>query len=176
MELNEAVRRTCAKTNGPAPRNPKLRKRVVTLYFRGLGTRVIADRLGINSGTVYRIVEKSGILRSREDAYRLRDKRAQPPLRKWLTKNSKVSRGGLKKRLTASGLLKNECAICGLVPVWNGKVLVLVLDHENGIRTDNRIRNLRLICPNCDSQTETFKGRNKCSHREKMGLSPGLPR
>jgi len=67
---------------------------------------------------------------------------------------------GRKKRLVSEGLLKDGCAICGLPPVWNEKPLVLRLDHINGIRDDNRLTNLRLICPNCDSQTDTFCGRN----------------
>lgn len=65
-----------------------------------------------------------------------------------------------KKRLVSEGLLKDCCAICGLSPLWNGKPLVLRLDHINGVRDDNRLTNLRFICPNCDSQTDTFCGRN----------------
>lgn len=45
-------------------------------------------------------------------------------------------------------------------PEWQGKELVLVLDHINGIHSDNRLNNLRLLCPNCNSQTSTFAGRN----------------
>lgn len=67
----------------------------------------------------------------------------------------------LKKRLVDEGLLKNECAMCGCEAVWNGKPLSLQLDHINGNHTDNRLENLRLLCPNCHSQTETFTGKNK---------------
>lgn len=65
-----------------------------------------------------------------------------------------------KRRLIADGLLKNECYVCGLPPVWKGIPLALELDHKNGIHADNRIANLRLLCPNCHSQTETYCGRN----------------
>ena len=58
------------------------------------------------------------------------------------------------------------CGICGLGPEWNGMVLVLQIDHINGDSTDSRLENLRFLCPNCHSQTETFAGRN-C--RPKMG-------
>ena len=44
---------------------------------------------------------------------------------------------------------------------WNGLPLVLVLDHVNGDPEDNRRENLRLVCPNCDSQLPTYKARNK---------------
>ncbi len=62
----------------------------------------------------------------------------------------------LKNRIIKSGLLKYECAICGNQGIWNGEKLSLQLDHINGVHTDNRIENLRLLCPNCHSQTETF--------------------
>lgn len=79
-----------------------------------------------------------------------------------LVKNSPHKAGtSLKQRLIAGGLLENRCALCGLLPEWQGKRLVLRLDHINGIRNDHRLINLRLLCPNCDSQTPTFAGRNK---------------
>lgn len=53
-----------------------------------------------------------------------------------------------------------KCSICGLEPFWNGKELVLTLDHINGIHSDSRLENLRWVCPNCDRQLDTFSGRN----------------
>lgn len=67
----------------------------------------------------------------------------------------------LKHRLLALGRLANHCVLCGAQPQWNGLPLVLVLDHINGDNRDNRITNLRLLCPNCNSQQPTFAGRNK---------------
>ena len=66
----------------------------------------------------------------------------------------------LKHRLWKEELLKNECYECGIKD-WNGKTISLQLDHINGVRTDNRLENLRILCPNCHSQTETFAGKNK---------------
>jgi hypothetical protein len=54
-----------------------------------------------------------------------------------------------------------RCALCCLPPVWNGLPLMLVMDHIDGDASNNRRDNLRLICPNCDSQLPTFKMRNK---------------
>ena len=66
-----------------------------------------------------------------------------------------------KKRLIESQLIPYKCAICGLENQWNGKELILQLDHINGKHNDNRKENLRFLCPNCHSQTETFSGKNK---------------
>ena len=56
--------------------------------------------------------------------------------------------------------LGNHCQICG-VSSWIGKELVLVLDHVDGNSNNNHRNNLRLVCPNCDSQLPTFKSKNK---------------
>jgi hypothetical protein len=67
----------------------------------------------------------------------------------------------LKRRLIRENLLRNRCYECGCEPLWQGKPLVLVLDHINGEYADYRIENLRLLCPNCNSQQPTFAGKNK---------------
>lgn len=83
------------------------------------------------------------------------------PLEKILIVNSTYNCGkNIKKRLFAVGLLKNQCYECGQLPVWNNKPLVLQLDHLNGDHYDNRIENLRILCPHCHTQTRTFGGRN----------------
>ena len=58
----------------------------------------------------------------------------------------------------------NKCSICGLEE-WMGKSIVMITDHINGNPEDNSLKNLRLICPNCDSQTDTYKGKNKGNGR-----------
>ena len=52
------------------------------------------------------------------------------------------------------------CSICGMEPIWQGKPLVLILDHINGCNTDDRLENLRWVCPNCNMQLPTTNGRN----------------
>jgi hypothetical protein len=67
----------------------------------------------------------------------------------------------LKRRLIKEGFLENKCYACGAPPEWRGRPLVHRLDHVNGDRTDNRLENLRLLCPNRDSQMPSFAGPTK---------------
>jgi hypothetical protein len=64
----------------------------------------------------------------------------------------------LRRRLIREGLLEERCVMCGLGPVWNDEPLTLQMDHVNGCPTDNRLLNLRILCPNCHSQTKNFAG------------------
>ena len=75
--------------------------------------------------------------------------------------NSKASATYVKSLIIKKQLLPYYCAICNMQPVWNGKVLKLQMDHINGTRNDHRLQNLRIVCPNCHSQTDTFGSKNK---------------
>lgn len=77
-----------------------------------------------------------------------------------LTKGGYTNRTRLKQRLIAAGMLDNVCALCGMGPEWHGQPLVLVLDYIYGVADDYAAENLRLLCPNCNSQQPTFAGRN----------------
>lgn len=70
------------------------------------------------------------------------------------------SRERLKKRILKAGLIEYKCEKCGNNGIWNGKKLVLQLEHKNGKHNDNRISNLCFLCPNCHSQTDTYAGKN----------------
>jgi hypothetical protein len=85
--------------------------------------------------------------------------KAAPPLEELLVIGSSVRTGILKRRLIAAGLLGELCDTCKRTE-WNGWPIPLELDHINGRREDNRLENLRLLCPNCHAQTPTYRGRN----------------
>jgi Zn ribbon nucleic-acid-binding protein len=85
---------------------------------------------------------------------------------KYLKEENKVCGTVLKKKLFESGLLEEECIKCGIGPNWNGEKLTLQLDHINGINTDNRLLNLRILCPNCHTQTITYSGKNKITNKK----------
>lgn len=78
-----------------------------------------------------------------------------------LKENSTYNRTNLKKRLVENNMLEYKCSFCGIKDVWNNKPLSLQLDHINGINNDNRLENLRFLCPNCHSQTDTYCGKHK---------------
>jgi len=78
----------------------------------------------------------------------------------YLIENSNCSRTNLKKRLLDECILVNKCCLCGQTENWNGLKISLILDHINGINNDNRLENLRIVCPNCNAGLETFAGKN----------------
>ncbi len=83
------------------------------------------------------------------------------PLEAILVRDSPVLHTAtIKRRLYRAGLKEPRCEICGITD-WRGMPLSFHLDHINGIRTDNRLENLRILCPNCHSQTDTWCARNR---------------
>lgn len=119
-------------------------------YDAGHSVAECASHYGFNPASWFRAAERGDVFA--EDR--------KIPLSDLLTENSPHQRGHVKRRLVTAGLLKHECAECGQGDEWKGKKLVMVLDHKNGVNNDHRIENLRMLCPNCNSQTDTFSGKN----------------
>ena len=70
-----------------------------------------------------------------------------------------INRYNLKARLIRAGILENRCEQCG-INEWRDAPLSCHLDHINGVKNDHRLENLRMLCPNCHSQTATYGGKN----------------
>ena len=116
---------------------------------------------GGNTKTVRSRIEKYGIdtshfsnnramIRTEENVFCKDSTAAQKVLRDWFTKGEYVP---------------YQCDYCG-ISEWQGKKLVLQLDHINGDNHDNRLENLRWLCPNCHSQTDTFCGKQLRKERK----------
>jgi len=72
-----------------------------------------------------------------------------------LSINSSFDTTHLKKRLYKEGLKEKICELCGQGEEWKGKKMSLILDHKNGINNDNRLKNLQIVCPNCNATLDT---------------------
>lgn len=75
--------------------------------------------------------------------------------------HSQISQKGLRGYVERHKIVEYKCATCGCDGTWQNGKIALELDHINGENTDNRVENLRYLCPNCHALTETYRGRNK---------------
>ena len=84
----------------------------------------------------------------------------QRALEEILVQDSAYTTSKLRKRLISEGIFEHRCVSCGL-DTWLDNKIPLEIDHINGDRRDNRLENLRLLCPNCHALTSTYRGKNK---------------
>lgn len=144
----------------------------ITAVKNSISIREALLKLGlVETGSAYRVFKKrirslnidtSHLLGNGHLKGKTHDWAPSIPLEEVLVKDSSYhNTNSLRKKLIRKGLLQEKCSECGNGNTWNGKPITLQLDHINGDGSDNRLINLRILCPNCHSQTKTFAGRNK---------------
>lgn len=78
-----------------------------------------------------------------------------------LTENSTIRNCTLKEKLYKDNIKERKCEECGQDENWRGRTFSLILDHINGINNDNRLENLRILCPNCNATLDTHCSNNR---------------
>ena len=103
-----------------------------------------------------------------------RRRRRRRPLSEVLVPHSTYHRGLLKERLYEEGCKERRCELCGQGEIWHGRRMSLILDHINGIGDDNRLENLRIVCPNCAATLDTHCGKQQRTIRHCRGCGAVL--
>lgn len=111
----------------------------------GASSKIVKDRIEKQELSIAHFTRQQLVKRTFENVF---------------VENSTAGQSTLRRMYLDGKYSKYECSICGLEPFWNGKELTLTLDHINGINNDDRLENLRWVCPNCDRQLDTFAGKN----------------
>lgn len=145
----------------------QLREAVENSKNVGQAIRYMTGSLsGAKYTTVKKYIDMWGISTEHFDAndkYRKQAARIETPLSEILVKDSPYlgKNQQIKKKLLAANMIDDVCSLCGLGNEYNGLPLVLQLDHINGDNRDNRIDNLRIVCPNCHTQTKTWGNKKR---------------
>ena len=134
----------------------KLTNAIKTSYsIKETLTKVGLAPIGGNYGTFHRYVKRWNINTSH---FKKPQSFKKTDYGRMFIKNSKATRSTTKKEIISKNLIPYKCSICGLSK-WLNENISLHLDHINGVRDDNRLKNLRFLCPNCHSMTPTYCGR-----------------
>ena len=148
-----------------------LQEKIKNCYsFAELCRRLGLKPEGSNPKTVRRKLEEFGIDYSHFTGKRWNTNTNNPVYRgKYLPnlcEHSSLSSSNIKELIYRLGLKENRCEKCG-ISTWQNRPIVCELHHINGNSTDNRIENLQILCPNCHSQTDNFRSRNKVMSAQK---------
>lgn len=121
----------------------------------------VFDRLNlVRSGASYNILKKYIKEYNLDIEHFVTKATIARPLQDYLDNKAPIASFQLKRKLLKNSLLEYKCSWCDITE-WRGQKISLELDHIDGNRNNNNLSNLRILCPNCHSQTPTNKGRNK---------------
>jgi hypothetical protein len=125
-------------------------------------------RNGNNSNMIRRCIEEYNIDTSHFKLHKIDvNTYVKYDLKDLLVEKSNITSSKLKDKLYKEGLKERKCVLCGQDENWRGKHMSLILDHINGVSDDNRLENLRIVCPNCNATLETHcRGANKLLQME----------
>ena len=125
---------------------------------------IAASKLGLHFNTFKRYAVKFGCYNPNQGGKGLKKVRKDARTKNLMDildgKHPEYQTFKLKNRLINEGIKKNECEHCGLFE-WLGKEISIELDHIDGDRTNHRLENLRMLCPNCHSQTSTYRSKKR---------------
>lgn len=119
----------------------------------GDNSKTVKDRINKYNIDISHFTKVKGIERSPENIFVCDSSASQKTLREWYKKGNYT---------------EYKCSICGQEPVWQGKELTLILDHINGTNNDDRLENLRWVCPNCNQQLDTTGGKQSHKNTNKI--------
>jgi 5-methylcytosine-specific restriction endonuclease McrA len=120
-----------------------------------------ASKVGIHFNTFRRKAIKLGVYSPNQSGKGIsKPNSTKIPLQEILEgKHPYYQTNKLRKRLIKEGIKKEECEECHITD-WNNKRVAFELEHMDGDRTNHKLENLKILCPNCHSQTETYRGKN----------------
>ena len=133
------------------------------VVFNSMTMAQASAKLGLHFNTFKRIAVKLGVYNPNQSGKGINKDMSSVsiPLNEILEGNHpSYQTYKLKNRMLKEGILDNICSECG-ISEWNGKSISLELDHIDGVRTNHKLENLRLLCPNCHSQTDTYRSKNR---------------
>lgn len=125
----------------------------------GVYRRLFKERIAIDN------IPLNFLIKEKKTSFK---KRYIPSNEELFVSNSTTCRTVIKSRILKYGLIEYRCIKCGITDKWQGQSISLHLDHINGIPDDNRLENLRFLCPNCHSQTNTYSGKNVTTRLNKQ--------
>jgi len=118
----------------------------------------MSKRLRCKQATLESYLNKFGISYAGNQGSKGKLSHRKKSLQEYL-QSTHITNGRIKAKLLEEGLKERKCEMCNNKE-WNEKPIPLVLDHIDGNRFNIDLKNIRLICPNCDAQTITYRGKN----------------